>query len=83
MNSNTRIITVPVSGSIGGRERVERIEGQRFHSKEAIREKFDVEVGIFTMSEFMDACNNTDDETPSDLRIDLDNLWVGYVDLLE
>ena len=75
------IIVAPV-GKVE-RTDLEMIENQKFNSTQAILNEFPNDtIQIFTLSEFMDACNNSDDDTPIGLSIDIANSWIGYVELV-
>ena len=79
-----KLILVLPTGNID-RTDLEKIEDQTFESFDAIRDEFPNDVSnsmnIFTLSEFMDACNSTDNDTPRNLRIDISKSWIGYVEL--
>ena len=38
-------------------------------------------VGIYDLNDFMDACNNSDDDTPEDEKIVISDNWIGYIQL--
>lgn len=81
-----KTIVVVLSNSLGGnRKDVENTQGQIFHSLDEIREEFPnvapEAVGLYTLCEFMDACNDSDDDCPKELKVDLDDSWIGYVNL--
>jgi len=71
------------------RKDVERTQGMTYHSLDAIRDEFpnasidSGDLGLYDLNEFMDACNDSDDDCPKDLMIDLDEVWIGYVNLKE
>jgi hypothetical protein len=76
-----KVIIVAKVGKVE-RTKLENIENQEFNSVQAILDEFPNDtVQLFTLSEFMDACNNSDDDTPKALRIDVANCWIGYVEL--
>jgi len=39
------------------------------------------DLSIFDLNDFMDCCNNTDDDTPEDEKIIIIDNWVGYIQL--
>ena len=65
----------------GDRQELESIENQKFNSVNQIRDSLDFPVGIYTLTEFMDACNDTDDDSEKSERINIDESWLGYVEL--
>jgi hypothetical protein len=85
----THIILIPTNSN-KGRKDLERIENMKFASKEGVRQVlcFDEDAPmetenllIFTLTDFMDACNNTDSVTPEDEKIDILKMWIGYVQI--
>ena len=77
-----KVIIVAKVGKVE-RTKLENIENQEFNSVQAILDEFPNDtVQLFTLSEFMDACNNSDDDTPKALRIDVANCWIGYVEIV-
>jgi len=72
---------------------LERIENEKFDScKDAVNAVHGLNFGIssspkpiiriYSMTEFMDACNQSDDDSPKEERIDIDEVWIGYVRIL-
>ncbi len=82
------IVLIEVGGS-DGRKIVEHIENSKFNSiecvLEAIREEEEVKekISIMDLSYFMDCCNNTDDYSDEDAKINIAECWVGYVWILK
>ena len=85
MKNNTHIIVLGVSKSFD-RTTLEKIEGETFNSPDHIRSSIDpdgeAEIGIYSLSEFMDACNNTDSEAEEE-AINIGECWIGYVEIEE
>ena len=84
----TKTIVIVLAVGIGyDRTDLEKIEGNTFESLDAIRDEFlDAtpeagQIGLYELSEFMDACNDMDSETPEHLKIKLGEVWIGYVNL--
>ena len=88
MNYKTHIVLIPVDKISDGRTKLEKIENGKFESIEAVENAIcfyeddpiaveDLE--IWNMSDFVDACNNTDEETPDEERMDVFGCWIGYV----
>lgn len=72
----TQIVLIKVDSKIGGRKLAETIENVVFqNTNEFIKylknEKVSDDVLYYTLSQFMDECN--------DQLIDLENYWVTYV----
>lgn len=89
MKYKTCIVLIPV-GSISDRGVLERIQNEKFDDREAVENAicFDEDdpmatedLSIYDLNDFMDACNNTDDDTPEDERIVITDNWVGYIQL--
>jgi len=85
----THIILLEI-GANKDRQDLERIENCYFETIDQVLQElcFDVDapvetekVNIMLLTDFMDACNNMDDDTPIDERIDIDKVWVGYVNV--
>tara|TARA_Y100000389_G_scaffold148955_1_gene148165 strand:+ start:1952 stop:2188 length:237 start_codon:yes stop_codon:yes gene_type:complete len=66
----------------GDRQELESITNQKFNSVNEIRDSLDFPVDIYNLSEFMDACNDTDDDS-YELSIKIEESWVGYVEVKE
>jgi len=73
-----------------GRHGLEIVENKKFDSIEAIQnvicfdENYPMAVedlAIIEMTDFVDLCNNTDDDTPEKERIDISKVWIGHVQL--
>jgi hypothetical protein len=75
------VLVLPVNNEYD-RQDLEMITDMDFNSIQAIRDKING-VECFTLTEFMDACNDTDDDTPKDLKIDISENWIGYVNLIK
>lgn len=81
----TMILTIDVSTFSDGRKLAEHLENQKYDSFGELTKAIDEELGdesderddyniqIWTLTDFMDACNNEE--------IFLDDLWIGYVQL--
>lgn len=75
------ILVASVRG--GDRQELESIANKKFNSVNEIRDSLDFPVGIYNLSEFMDACNDTDDDSDEYESIKLEESWLGYVELKE
>ena len=73
------IIVLLEVNKFSGREDLERIEGMDFRSIQEIRGEIDG-VDCFRLTDFMDACNDSDSDNP---LIDISKNWVGYVNLIK
>jgi len=86
MKNNTHIIVLGVGESID-RTTLERIQGETFNSPDHARKEIDpegkAEIGVYSLSEFMDACNNTDSDAEEELAINIAKCWIGYVEIEE
>jgi hypothetical protein len=81
-NQKTMVILLPINSRNKGvgREELEHIQNEIFDNVDDVRKKLDgVDCGIIDLSEFMDLCNNTDDDTPKDEKMDFGETWFGYV----
>jgi len=83
----THIILLEI-GANKDRQDLERIENCYFETVDQVLQElcFDApveteKVNIMLLTDFMDACNNMDDDTPIKERIDIDKIWVGYVNI--
>ena len=85
----THIVLLKIDSN-KGRTDLERIENSKFDSiADAVNVLcFDEDapvavedVNIVTLSDFVDACNSTDDDTPEDEIIDIQKNWIGYVQI--
>ena len=86
-------IVVLEAGANKGREDLEEIEGTKFDSKEGVRrvlcfdEYAPVEtekLRIYTLSEFTEVFNNTDDDTlEDDDKFEIKKLSIGFVQIRE
>jgi len=80
-----RILVVPVEGYEIDREDLERIEGETFETMDEVIEVLgDGGFEHYTLSEYMDLCNNTDSQTIEqgfDNIIKHDENWIGYINL--
>ena len=47
----------------GDRQELESIENQKFNSVNQIRDSLGFPVDIYSLTKFMDACNDTDDDS--------------------
>lgn len=65
----------------GDRQELESIQGQVFNGFNELRDSLDFNVDIYSLDEFIDACNNTDDDTEESERINIDESWVGYAEV--
>tara|TARA_B100000927_G_C16435716_1_gene457517 strand:+ start:550 stop:783 length:234 start_codon:yes stop_codon:yes gene_type:complete len=65
----------------GDRQELESIENQKFNSVNQIRDSLGFPVDIYSLTKFMDACNDTDDDSEKSERINIDESWLGYVEL--
>lgn len=83
----TIIVVVLKNRNGNDRRDVEMAQNQVFHSVDAIRDEFpnatlgSGDLGLYNLDEFMDACNDSDDDCPEDLAITLEGSWIGYVQL--
>tara|TARA_R110000803_G_scaffold165447_2_gene228978 strand:+ start:183 stop:428 length:246 start_codon:yes stop_codon:yes gene_type:complete len=76
----TIILVLKVSNRYySNREDLERIAGMNFRSIQDIRDTIKG-VGCYTLTDFMDACNDTDDDAS---YIDISENWIGYVNLIK
>ena len=76
----TIILVLKVSNRYySSREDLERIKGMDFNSIQAIRDTIKG-VSCYTLTEFMDYCNDTDDDAS---YIDISENWIGYVNLIK
>jgi hypothetical protein len=66
----------------GDRQELESIANEKFNSVNEIRDSLNFPVDIYNLSEFMDACNDTDDDS-HELSIKIEESWVGYVEVKE
>ena len=80
----TIILVLKVRGGTKGREYLESIEGMDFNSIQDIRDTIEG-VSCYTLTEFMDSCNDTDDDLidSSRINIDISENWIGYVNLIK
>jgi hypothetical protein len=80
----TIILVLKVRGGTKGRVDLERIEGMDFNSIQAIRDTIKG-VSCYTLTDFMDSCNDTDDDLidSSRINIDISENWIGYVNLIK
>ena len=96
MGYKTCIVLLSVDASHSGRKMVERVENGKFDYRSDIENAMipksysNVEhvklchaIILMDLTDFMDACNNSDDGAPEDEKIDLAKFWVGYVHLKE
>ena len=65
----------------GDRQELESIENQKFNSVNQIRDSLGFPVDIYSLTKFMDVCNDTDDDSEKSERINIDESWLGYVEL--
>ena len=76
----TIILVLKVSNRYySNRADLERIEGMDFNSIQAIRDTIKG-VSCYTLTDFMVACNDTDDDAS---YIDISENWIGYVNLIK
>ena len=89
MKYKTCIVLIRV-GSNSDRTVLERIQNEKFDNREAVEKAicFDEDyptatedLGIYDLNDFMDACNNTYDDTPEDEKIVIMDNWVGYIQM--
>lgn len=73
------IILVQSVGGTKGREDLERISDMDFNSIQDIRDAIEG-VECYTLTDFMDACNDTDDDAS---YIEISENWIGYVNLIK
>tara|TARA_R110000822_G_scaffold44830_1_gene120188 strand:+ start:1261 stop:1521 length:261 start_codon:yes stop_codon:yes gene_type:complete len=81
----TIILVLKVSNRYySNRADLERIEGMDFNSIQAIRDTIKG-VSCYTLTDFMDSCNDTDDDLidSSRINIDISENWIGYVNLIK
>lgn len=88
----TFIILIPCNAVSDGRAVLEAIENDTFNNKEALLNRLcydednpiDAErVSILPLTEYMDLCNDQDDDTPEEEKLDLLDVWTGYVHIKE
>ena len=88
MKYEPHIVIIPVGE--GDRSTLEGIQNEKFDNREAVENAicFDEHnplstdsVGIYDLNDFMDACNNSDDDTPEDEKIVISDNWIGYIQL--
>jgi hypothetical protein len=84
-----RIIIIPVDSN-KGREDLEAIENMKFDNREDVERElcFDEDapmetekLRIYSLTDFMDACNNSDDDVPRDENINIQEVWIGYIQM--
>jgi len=89
-NYRTVILAIEVSKMSDGRHTLEMIENEKFDSIEDIQNAicFDEndpmaveDLAILELTEFMDLCNNTDDDTKEEEKVDISKIWIGYAQL--
>jgi len=73
------IILVQSVGGTKDREDLERISDMDFNSIQDIRDAIEG-VECYTLTDFMDACNDTDDDAS---YIEISENWIGYVNLIK
>jgi len=78
------MVIIVNTGSKGGRETLESIEGHSFKDKNevsaACKDLFDEGCfSVWSMTDFMDFYNNSDDEAPSDETLVVADTFFGYV----
>ena len=64
----------------GERRDLENIENQKFNSVDELRE-INGDICIYSMSDFMDMCNNEDSDFLLENESLLHDRWIGYIQL--
>jgi hypothetical protein len=72
MNTKTMIVLTAV-GPFDGRKQMELIENASFTLDEAKKMSDDEFIQIYTLSDFIDACNNQE--------INLEEYWLSYINI--
>ena len=78
MKKETIVLLLKVVGGTTDREDLELIAGMDFNSMQDIRDAVEG-VECYTLTDFMDACNDSDDDASF---IDISVNWIGYVNLI-
>lgn len=72
---NLRVILIPVNDQFDGRKFAEQIENQEITLDSLFATDEGKECMVFTMSDFMDLCNDQEIES-------LEGFWISYVKII-
>jgi hypothetical protein len=82
MRYETYVVTSAVGGGVD-RQDLERVMDEKFNSADEVRKTLDPnneeDICVYSMCEFADACNDSDDDSEEGSAIDLYSTWIGYV----
>jgi hypothetical protein len=79
----THIALVPIRDNRSGRKIVETYANEKFNTLKDVHSAFNCIVDVYSLNDFQDLCNDTDDDTEPSEKFDVMEYWVGYIQLLK